>query len=721
MFRFNCGLPPTANDITIPAQNIKHKQNQLESFFHQLKQTSDQRLPFTILKDLQATVPFEDRPATFDALQAKIGQELSDKRKHSLLVCTALSGAGKTRIFSEFERIKASADNKCSWNPIQLYTSYKKSTAEVPTETKFDAACVLAWRIVHWYFGPQGKSWATFFSEVVEKDLVSRLDIQCCLKEIADDAAIDDNDRGNLKPIVFVICIDDFHLLEPNRLGSVVRLLSDAMTSSSAAGIPHYIVIPIFAGTKLGALPEAAASSGVNWSTIPLPTLTFDSALNILRYFLKRHGLQDLLRSARLRAEFFQLSSVPRAIVELAEGIKTKSDWAGSFQEASSTLCQGLAKSVAHDEKLVLELVAWAVTGLPLPEVKRLAFDHLAVHWELEDSKVAVPFALLKCLAVHPYDHTRVVKPADDFVEAMYDCLAFLVSSIDEITSSSSSINEWTKVEQFSVWHAIRINAFGILGYKKLKLSQVLPGCVFGSTEGSAVASNIEVDICPTTMIVQFAQEQQYVDHGGFVILWPPNPKTIVDASIFFPTARFPGQTLFRKLIVLDQRKYSRHGGGLASAGVFENSLTWCSRTRKLLGKDVASLFLVVDPFQSVSIQDAIGELQQPSKGRFVCALGRDGCNEHFNIIADVVVPRIFVNSARLNPNLLALALPKSWDEKKKGYAQKIVDYDYELQSWKELCRFVGEKKKKTTRGGGGCGDSWRDKKGEVVGGLYFD
>jgi hypothetical protein len=430
-----------------------------------------------------------------------------DQKAFSIPVCSGLSGLGKTRLLDEWPTYFARAG--IDGAHLGVLVMYANGHALTGADEVLSVEAAFAWRLLHRVFlEDNGAEFATFFKKRTLPANANDLALEDALHVLyAGALATKAVAEGQL--LSLFVGIDEYQVLSDGDLEKLVSCLQNCKQ------LDNIRVYPLFAGTDWSKI-SIANSSKPDTKRVPLPLLLPRDA---------EHAIESVpewkqrLVDEEFRRRVFYLGGMPRAVVELARS--------GDYDDVWTTRVQN---NWNMDDKSLIKLVAWAMSGLPVkkadcPELKiwakekaaegyyttsytwqRLADMGVCLLNELGEGEekqlyVQVPYCVLKLASVVGKGF-QGAKPEQCLLQNLH----ILSQHVDHRTFVTEPWQLW---EVFGAcFHALRINALQILGHSNCHFTWICDGAMINGCD-------YEVELKPVE--VRATTEQLSADTGDTV------------------------------------------------------------------------------------------------------------------------------------------------------------------------------------------------------------
>ena len=411
-----------------------------------------------------------------------------DQKAFPIPVCSGLSGLGKTRLSDEwptyFERAKIEGAR------MGVLVMYANGHALTGADEALSVEAAFAWRLLHRAFLlDNGAEFASFFKRRTLPANANDLALDDALHVLyAGAVATKAVAEGQL--LSLFVGIDEYQVLSDDDLEKLVSCLQNCKQLDKVR------VYPLFAGTDWSKM-SIANSSKPDTKCVPLPLLLPRDAERAVESVPE---WKERLVDEEFRRRVFYLGGMPRPVVELARS--------GDYKDLWRTRVKNNWKM---DGQSLIKLVAWAMSGLPVkkvdcPELKiwakekaaegyltsaytwqRLADKGVCLLNELGDQHyVQVPYCVFK-LASDIGRGFRGTKPE----ECLLQNLRILSEHVDRYTYATEPWQLW---EVFGAcFHALRINALQILGYRTCPFTWICDGAMIRGCEYEVELKPVEV------------------------------------------------------------------------------------------------------------------------------------------------------------------------------------------------------------------------------------
>lgn len=688
--------------LTEPSNNCDSQADLLHCFLEKLTLLPERCIEeHEIISRSAMNITLRNRESTMSNLLSVINDEANlepdsrlDKRNHKIPVLSTLSGFGKSRVLLE---LKSYCQDKHLWQ--YEYITYNQGFSESGEERKYEASLMLAWRLIYFYFCPQqnslGQTWASFLQDLEDQHIVETLSVDQAFRKIAADVLsrqTDGEPSSVSGTVVFVIAIDEFQILSPqrgsgaeenhrNRLSEVVVALSTLMCLKS---LP-FIVIPVFAGLYLYPFDEATRISSVNSHIISLEPLRYDDAAAIL---VEYSSDPKILLKPFVQEFVWQFSAIPADLLCLYDRYCYNKNWDRSYSEVQSARMSKRTKYLDQCGVMTLcEIIACSITESPVPSgvCSGAYLDGCGVCWfvDRESLRVGVPYCLLSALSKTIFRNIHRSHPVDNYMTAFKESMAEVCYQ-----SEMHRTTDWESIGNLGVAYlALRINSFGLLrafGYDSVCLSRFLHGALVTGDSGDILLSLSPVT--PTVLGAEISSSKTWANRNFVAKTCPGQP--VIDMVTFFPGSCYNGIEF--DLFLFDQRKLRPQGGLVFQ--VYKDAVQWCRDYVAQYKRDsehrVGFIFGVFNPLKKVSSQllREMNELCQPEALEFYFAMGREECLTHFTVLKEhpSLMPRVYINDPNLTKAKLAVVLEWTYPRERAAAIIKNRPVDG-FTSWEQI------------------------------------
>jgi hypothetical protein len=479
----------------------------------------------------------------------------NDRNLYPFPICLGIPGVGKTRLLEEWERV-FDAIGVSKTRRLGLLVVYHNGHATQKVEEGFPITMTFAWRMIHRYFF-EGITHFNVFMLILSY-LPRQLTIVDAIRLILEAEGIDIDSRGlSDEPFSFYLGVDEFQAIHPDNWEP---LLSELLSVSQSFAVRKIFLYPLFAGTEFTRL---IASNLTHCVKIKIPFLkNYDS--------IAAHLYPQMVTDAKFQSYLYTLGNIPRLIFEFSRLMQPNHSPAQMIANRKGVLDKFSNQWDGLPRELLLRIVAYSVSGIPvdvsevLPD-SQMTWQKLADRGLLEfsvvtndldeETRIIVPYAaVLKVTAKF-----RQISSSSPAEVRFIHSLKLLQ---DKLTSDGTQ--PWCCWELFGAhFHALRMNAFLILGFAHVPLEMLFPAarCNFG------LDGIVSVSLRPTQVITAedpFSEstELESIREGGrtmnsfnlesldfcYVVCNGENGKGV---DIFFLLPKVGGGYF----LVLDQRK----------------------------------------------------------------------------------------------------------------------------------------------------------------------
>lgn len=427
---------------------------------------------------------------------------VQDRDFYKLPICVGLPGVGKTALIDRaFEVLREiSPESTVISITIPYFNGHSLQPCEKRIENPIANTRSVVWRMLHRWFlerraGLEMASFGTYMNLMAADDLSYDCDFSLALRVIR---RVLVNASFISEETVLSVClaIDEYQTI-PGLLEDILQMLLD---SSIDLATNHRIhLYPIMAGTQWTKLDGAGPSTDF-CVKIPLAFLSTSACLNIAKEILPGKLYSDTFRDSVVL-----LGQLPRPLIFYLESVRSHYSVFNAIHYSELTEKRRMVLETYHKTwnlqplNSILVIVAYSVTGIGVREDDESPviykhylsdrdpqkFEERKVTWnqlagvgllQLQPipgqmmSKVDVPIAAILSLIASREEHFDPNKPYQWlFVQAMSDII--------DLNVVETNPEPWQRWEQFGAhFHALRINAFMVLGYSSISLNQLFSG-----------------------------------------------------------------------------------------------------------------------------------------------------------------------------------------------------------------------------------------------------
>jgi hypothetical protein len=412
-------------------------------------------------------------------------KDATDRTRFKIMVCSGLSGLGKTRMLEEWPFL---FENTGITGPqlgvIVLYFNgrgLRSMDRVLPAEASF------SWRLLHRLFldgingaDLNGPEFSDFFRYKLPGNaaaLTLKLALEVVLAVAKEEQIVQEGETLSL-----FLGVDEYQKIPPvpvdnDRRMPLKRILAELISCRSIAGLNLF---PMFAGTDWSKM-SIARSSTEDTLRVPLHLLPSRDAEAAIA---SRADLEQYLASAVFRRQLFFLGGVPRFLVEFGNNVGRLGETPSSdaiVGAAAAVWSERVKRAWVMDARSYVKLVAYSIAGVGvLPDAVpgigahpkgELAQDlHFNFHWrhladmglctldELDNahSIVGIPYCVFRIASdLHDHEVEGVVE------KALLQNLQWLGKHVDSVTYE---LEPWQLWERFGAcFHAMRINSLIIV------------------------------------------------------------------------------------------------------------------------------------------------------------------------------------------------------------------------------------------------------------------
>ncbi len=448
-------------------------------------------LPVHAQRELDIKLSGRDKGVRFiaDAWREMHMSPVADRTKFKVMVCSGLSGLGKTRMLEEWRMLfdKAGVNGPRLGIMVLYFNGRGLRTMDrvLPAEASF------SWRMLHRLFldgnkdSLNGPALQTYFRQHLPenaKDLTLELALLTVLEVAKQNDILKDGERLSL-----FLGVDEYQKIPEVPLDAEMRtplkrVLAELVNCN--ANIPNLRLYPMFAGTDWSKM-SVARSSIEDTLRVPLQLLLSRDAEAAIA---SRPDLREYLASTLFRREVFFLGGVPRFFVEFsakvsALGSAPRSE--GIVSAAQRVWAERVIKAWEMDAPSYVKLVAHAVAGVG---VLNDSVPGIGAHPRGENAQPlqhGFKWRHLADMGLCTLDEIEREKKSAKFTVGIPYCVVALASSLDEAdvtTEAEKSLIQnlqwlckhvdavtydlapWQLWEKFGAcFHAMRINALIIV------------------------------------------------------------------------------------------------------------------------------------------------------------------------------------------------------------------------------------------------------------------
>ena len=405
-----------------------------------------------------------------------------DRMLYPMVVCSGMTGLGKTRMLEEWPRLFERAEIPKPW--LGVFVNYGNGHAPKDFEKTMPVEAAFGWRMLHHLFvegncdDVEVASWSrqTFLpSNADELSLALAFDV---VVAAAQELRLVDAD-GTLS---LFLGIDEYQNIpagpdyddstaenqkEEREKTFLWKLIAALDGCRSIRGLHLYVG---FAGTRWG-LMSIGGSSVPGTERAPLHLLSPAMMEDVVR---SSEQLRERLASPEFRRNLFFLGGVPSPSVLYALGRKTfEGAWLKYVWENWKNSETGLTP-----EELV-HLIAHAVSGGKIEPsapsgIKRLRWGRLfdeGLCMLLPDGQLGIPYCVFRLAA--GMDAVPSWAPA---LKCLLQNLKYLKANVDDVLFDNEAWYSWEKFG--ACFHAMRVNSLLALGHDAVPFSRLLRGSV---------------------------------------------------------------------------------------------------------------------------------------------------------------------------------------------------------------------------------------------------
>jgi hypothetical protein len=411
-------------------------------------------------------------------------KELKGQKTYPIPVCCGLSGLGKTRLLDEYPTFFRLSGIKGATAGVLVHyaNGHSKQQKVLGAEAGF------AWRLLHRVFleenGPEFELW--YSARVLPQsgtELTLSLAIDVIYQAAVENALVREGEILSL-----FLGIDEYQMLSIDSLKELVQRLQDCKVVGKVR------LYPLFAGTdwRKGTI---ANSSAPDTKRVPLPLMFPRDAEDAISSIPQ---WRDRLSNDDFRRNLFCLGGMPRAVVEFGA--------TGKFGEVWETR---VINNWNMDSKSFILLVAQAMSGLSVtvadsPRLKVQTTEgeeeyNSFYSWrKLADMGICILVYLDKENALEayvqvPYCVFLLASRIKGYQGSLAEkCLIQNLSILrDDVDLRTFATEPWQLWEIFGAcFHALRINAFLILGHTAVSFKWICDGANINGCDH-------EVSLCP--------------------------------------------------------------------------------------------------------------------------------------------------------------------------------------------------------------------------------
>ncbi|RKP18705.1 hypothetical protein ROZALSC1DRAFT_22966, partial [Rozella allomycis CSF55] len=451
----------------------------------------------------------EKRKIAFSGREAAINQAAEkfkvfadpfgkDKETRKLPVASGLSGLGKTRLMEEWERIFDKAD---VLRPrFGVLVPYYNGHNPHPVEKSMGIEASFSWRLLYRVFiEGNGKEFSDWFQDYLPRNgraLTLRTALEVIRMKAVSLGLVREIDLFHM-----FIGVDEYQSIEDvngikvNReplLQDLINAIGGNVESESTSPINNIRIYPMFAGTDFSVISIVSSSKT---ETIRLPMLLLNS-FEMARSVESIPCGIDLLKQTPVRRHLFYLGGVPRWFTEyillLVKDVSGRYDKVPTVEEAEKAFQSVKIQYIAAWGKInidgkykalepidFIKLAAFSFSGLKVvlnsKVIENLSWarlrDSSVCLINDSDSRISIPYAIIHEIASY--------KPAEfssRVIKRFIECLKGLVEKVDLLMYDKSPWQLW---EVFGAYfHALRINAFLIIGRTTVKARELFEGAL---------------------------------------------------------------------------------------------------------------------------------------------------------------------------------------------------------------------------------------------------
>ncbi len=419
-----------------------------------------------------------------------------DRTLYPMVVCSGMSGLGKTRMLEEWSRLFR--DAQIPEPNLGVFVSYGNGHGPKPFENRMPIEAAFGWRMLHRLFVED--NWKESATELwCERGFLpsnaDELSLGIALHVVRAGAerfgrvgagktlslfiGVDEYQKVPVGPDYNSTAADQHTARQETLLWKLIAAFDDCR---HLLGLHIY---PGFAGTRWGPM-SIAGSSVPGTRRVPLTLLSPQAMEDVIRSSATMKGK---LADPEFRRNLFFLGGVPRPSVKFALGRESfDAVWSEYVVEKWEHITEGLGPLE------LLRLVAFAVSGIEVKPggtsgIKNLTWGRLfeeGMCLPLGDGQLGVPYCVFRLAAGIAVNTPSLSLPDKCLVQN----LRYLRDHVDKVLYD---LDPWQLWEKFSAcFFAMRVNALLLIGQQKCEFSALCGQAASATVNGCCV----EVTLC---------------------------------------------------------------------------------------------------------------------------------------------------------------------------------------------------------------------------------
>ncbi|KAJ3238626.1 hypothetical protein HDU78_003407 [Chytriomyces hyalinus] len=486
-----------------------------------------------------------------------------DRNKRPIPMCTGVPGLGKTRLMEECSTTVLDMTGIPGERMSVIVSFGNDGNAYSWLDRRLGIQCSFAWRVLHLIF----KAHFTYEEWMREKSPPNRSELTLRLVLSTIDHHWRQKATGKL--LVFV-GVDGYQKLGQANLSLLLDSLCDLSCVSESSPVTLFCML---AGAYLN-MTRIAQMSHPSTERTPIRFLTHAEAMKAIGPYISKHH-PGFVVSEAFAQNVYYLGGVPRLLTQFSTKvihINRENLFENQLREARmAVLCNLQYPQLSVSD--ILKLLAMSFTNAPVNNVLACPFRESlfpsarSLNWSQmvsngmcliqEDGRLIVPFHLV------PQVLARQGSEGEGLDEFELALLASLKDLSTNVEIPLPHVPAWLSWESFGAhFYCVRINSFLVLGYKEVRVSDILRG------------TQLKSAIFATLVHIRVAKVFHANEHYG-----PDIPQTITHHSAGYIAADWtdgaclqvvlngdggPGVDIFFALkreddtgyiVVLDQRK----------------------------------------------------------------------------------------------------------------------------------------------------------------------